>query len=326
MLCISLNTTNPHVNLATEELMLKYFDRDIFMLWRNDNTIVVGKHQNTMAEINHDFVKENDITVARRLSGGGAVYHDLGNLNFTFIKKDDNPRQADFQKYLQPIMEVLQNMGVNARFEGRNDLTIDGKKFSGNARTVYNNRVLVHGTLLFSSKMEALGKALQTNPLKYKDKSVKSVKSRVTNINEHLDEHMEVTSFRDYIMEQVMHKYGDAEQYTLTEQDKAIIDKLYKEKYATWNWNYGKSPNYNFRKAIRTDGGTIEIQLDVDKGIIKDAKFLGDYFNSEPIENLENALVNIPHDREQVKERLEQFNTEVYFHKVSSEEILQGMF
>lgn len=326
MLCISLDTTNPHVNLATEELLLKYFNRDIFMLWRNDNTIVVGKHQNTMAEINHEYVKENKITVARRLSGGGAVFHDLGNLNFTFIKRDDNPRQADFQRYLQPVLDVLHNMGINAKFEGRNDLTIEGKKFSGNARTVYKDRVLVHGTLLYSSKMEDLGKALQTNPLKYRDKSVKSIKSRVTNINDHLDRPMDVTEFRDHIMEQVMSKYEDAEHYQLTDENLEHISKLYEEKYSTWEWNYGKSPNYNFRKAIRTEGGTIEVQLNVDKGMIKDVKFLGDYFNSEPIENLENALIDLPHESAWVEEKLATFNIDEFFHKVSQKEIMEGLF
>jgi len=326
MLCISLDTTNPHINLATEELMLKHFDRDVFMLWRNDNTIVVGKHQNTLAEINYDYVKENNITVARRLSGGGAVFHDLGNLNFTFIKKDDNPRQADFHRYLQPILEVLQEMGVNAKFEGRNDLTIDGKKFSGNARTVYQNRVLVHGTLLVSSKMEDLAKALQTNPVKYQDKSVKSVKSRVTNIQEHLDKPMGVIEFRDHIMDQVMGMYSDSESYELTADDQVLVDQLYRDKYSTWEWNYGKSPNYNFSKTIRTDGGTIEVQLDVQQGVIKNARFLGDYFNSAPVENLENALKEVPHEHKNVKETLQQFNIEEYFHKVTPEALMEGMF
>ena len=183
MLCIKNDNTNPYFNLAAEEYVLRNFKENCFMLWRNRPSIIVGKHQNTLAEINVDYVKEKNIDVVRRLSGGGAVFHDLGNLNFTFIKNAEKEEAlVDFKKYVEPVLEVLQHLGVNAKFEGRNDIMIDGKKISGNAEHVFKKRVLHHGTLLFSSQMADLSNALKVNPLKYQDKGGKSVRSRVTNL------------------------------------------------------------------------------------------------------------------------------------------------
>ncbi len=175
MRCIKNPETNPYFNLAAEEYVLKNFNDDCFMLWRNRPSIIVGKHQNTLSEININHVKENNIDVVRRLSGGGAVFHDLGNLNFTFIKNVNNESNlVDFKKYTQPIIDVLKHLGVDAKFEGRNDIMINGRKVSGNAEHVFKRRVLHHGTLLFSSVMADLSKVLKVNPLKYQDKGVKS--------------------------------------------------------------------------------------------------------------------------------------------------------
>ncbi|PKP15313.1 MAG: lipoate--protein ligase, partial [Bacteroidetes bacterium HGW-Bacteroidetes-22] len=201
MLCIKDSNTDPYFNLAADEYVMKNFKEDCFMLWRNEPSIIVGKHQNTLAEINVDYVKENSIKVVRRITGGGAVFHDLGNLNFTFIRNSEEGAQVDFRKFTQPIIDVLQKIGINAVFEGRNDLTIDGKKFSGNAEHVWKKRTLHHGTLLFSAVITDLSAALKVNPLKFNDKAVKSVRSRVTNISEHLKEKMDVLEFRDRIME-----------------------------------------------------------------------------------------------------------------------------
>ena len=174
MLCIINTNTKPYFNLAAEDYVLRNFKDDCFMLWRNKPSIIIGKHQNTLAEINLEYVKDNNIDVVRRLSGGGAVFHDLGNLNFTFIKNaKDEGSLVDFKKYIQPILEVLQSLGVNAKFEGRNDIMIDGKKISGNAEHVFKRRVLHHGTLLFLSQIADLSKALKVNPLKYQDNGVK---------------------------------------------------------------------------------------------------------------------------------------------------------
>lgn len=326
MLCIIRHETDPYFNLAAEEYVLKHFSRDTFMLWRNGPSIIVGKHQNTLAEINVDYVKENQIKVVRRLSGGGAVFHDLGNLNFTFIASDEDHKLVDFRKFTRPILEVLQKMGIEARFEGRNDLTIDGRKFSGNAEHVYKNRVLHHGTLLFSSQMSDLSNALNVDPDKFQDKAVKSVRSRVTNISEHLKEPMTVLEFRDKVMEHVMESTPGAEMYSFTDEDIAAIHKLKEEKYGTWEWNFGYSPRYNFRKTVKTDGGKLEVALEVNNGIIENAKFYGDFFNKLDPAEIERALAGTMHNEQAIVEKLNGFEISDYFLKVTREEFISTLF
>ncbi|MFO7864644.1 MAG: lipoate--protein ligase [Salinivirgaceae bacterium] len=326
MLCIKSTTNNPAFNLATEEYLLKHKNEECFYLYINQPSIIVGKHQNTLAEINVDYVKQQNIDVIRRLSGGGAVFHDPGNLNFTFIKKGEKDKLVDFRKYTQPILDVLVKHGVEARFEGRNDLTIEGKKFSGNAEHVYQNKILHHGTLLFSSKLPDLSKALRVNPLKYKDKAVKSIRSRVTNISVHLKNPLTLQQFEDSIVEHVRDMYADSRIYELTEEDKAAIQKLVDEKYGTWQWNFGYSPEYNFQKGMKTEGGHIEVNLDVQKGLIKKAKIYGDFFNTKDIQELENLLQGLPHDYNQLNEQLKAIDISEYFSNVTREEFIDGLF
>lgn len=326
MLCIIRHETDPYFNLAAEEYVLKNFERDTFMLWRNEPSIIVGKHQNTLAEINADYVKENKIKVVRRLSGGGAVFHDLGNLNFTFIASGENHQLVDFRKFTQPILEVLQKLNIEAKFEGRNDLTIEGRKFSGNAEHVYKNRVLHHGTLLFSAIMADLSSALKVDPDKFQDKAVKSVRSRVTNISEHLKEPLTVLEFRELILKHVMESTPGAELYSFTESDIAAISKLRDEKYISWEWNFGYSPKYNFRKAVKTNGGKLEVTLEVNNGIIEKARFYGDYFNKADPAEIESALSNTAHNEEAIREKLSGFNIPEYFLNVSSEELITSLF
>jgi lipoate-protein ligase A len=326
MLCIKSTTNNPAFNLATEEYLLKHKDEECFYLYINHPSIIVGKHQNTLAEINVEHVKKERIDVIRRLSGGGAVFHDPGNLNFTFIKKGEKDKLVDFRKYTQPILDVLVKHGVEAKFEGRNDLTIEGKKFSGNAEHVYQNKILHHGTLLFSSKLPDLSKALRVNPLKYKDKAVKSVRSRVTNISVHLKYPLTLQQFEDSIVEHVRDMYIDSRIYELTEEDKAAIQKLVDEKYGTWQWNFGYSPEYNFQKGMKTQGGHIEVNLDVHKGLIKKAKIYGDFFNTKDVQELENLLEGLPHDYNQLNEQLKAIDISEYFSNVTREEFIDGLF
>jgi len=327
MLIIRRHNTDPYFNLATEEYVLKEIKDDSFMLWRNAPSIIVGKHQNTLAEINLDYVRENNIKVVRRLSGGGAVFHDLGNLNFTFTMQGEGNNLIDFRKYTEPILEVLVKLGIDARFEGRNDLTIEGKKFSGNAMHIWKNKVLSHGTLLFSSHMPDLGAALNADPLKFKDKAVKSVRSRVTNISEHLITPMDVLEFSTLIENHIMEKYPDVVLYELTEKDHERIREMVQSKYGTWEWNFGYSPQYNFRKVLRTNNsGTLEFNIDVADGIIRDIKIFGDYFNMSDTEEIENVLRNVQHSEVKIREALAQYTISDYFNNLTLDEFMEGMF
>ncbi|MEE4196385.1 MAG: lipoate--protein ligase [Bacteroidales bacterium] len=327
MLCIKNPETNPYFNLAAEEYVLKNFKENCFMLWRNRPSIIVGKHQNTLAEINFEFVKQNNIDVVRRLSGGGAVFHDLGNLNFTFIKNANAQKNlVDFKKYTQPVIDVLRQLGVDAKFEGRNDIMIDGRKVSGNAEHVFKRRVLHHGTLLFSSVMLDLSKALKVNPLKYQDKGVKSVRSRVTNISDHLPGQMTVMEFHDKIFDFMVKSEKDAELYEYTADDLAKINQLVDEKYKTWDWNFGYSPKYNYEKLIRTNGGNLEVHLNVDRGIIENLKIYGDFFGEKDIEDIVNLLKHKKHQEEEIRQILEEIDFQKYFHNITIDEFISALF
>lgn len=328
MLCIYNPFTRPQFNLAAEEYFLKNFQDEVFMLWRNEPAIIVGKHQNTLAEINVDYVKANNIHVVRRLTGGGAVFHDLGNINFTFIMNTagDHTSAIDFRKYTLPILEVLQKLGIDARFEGRNDLTIEGKKFSGNAEHVHRNRILHHGTLLFSAKLPDLSAALNVDPMKFDDKAVKSVRSRVTNISEHLHQPLTVLEFKDRIMHHIMEMYADSQSYELSATDVEQINLLARDRYETWEWNFGQSPEYNLRKVIRTSGGQVEFDLLVTKGRIEKVKIFGDFFGKADVDEIEKALTGLMHHEEAIRACLAGFSINDYFNNITVDELLKAIF
>lgn len=323
MLCIYNPTTDAYFNLAVEEYMMNNFDEDIFMLWRNEPSIIVGKFQNSLAEINLDFVNEKGIKVVRRMTGGGAVFHDLQNLNYTFIESNS---KGNFRTFSQPILDVLQNLGVDARFEGRNDLMIDGQKFSGNAECVNNGRILHHGTLLFDTAMNDMSAALKVNPLKFEDKAVKSVRKRVTNISEHLKSPLTVMQFCDLIMDYVMKTKANCVKYEFSDADIAKIQKLRDEKYSKWEWNFGNSPKYSYSKMIRTKGGNIEVHLKIEKGKISDIKIYGDFFAKRDVAEFENLFRDVNHNESDVASVLSKINTEDYFLNIKKEDILNLMF
>ena len=270
MLCIDSYSLEPYFNQAAEEYFLKNTDDDVFMLWRNNNAIIVGKHQNTLAEINVNHVEHRGIKVVRRLTGGGAVFHDLGNINYTFIMGyGEEGAKVDFKKYNQPIIDVLSGLGVNAHFSGRNDILIGDQKFSGNAEFIYHQkqRVLHHGTLLYASEIKDISDALNVNPLKFEGKSRKSVRSRVTNISSHLKEDITLEQFRQKVMNHITDIYPDAIPYQLTAKDTAAIQKLADEKYSSWSWNYGHSPKYGLNAVLYIFVSmTLQLTLEVSKG------------------------------------------------------------
>ena len=324
MLLINNTNTNAYFNLAMEEYFLKNTNEDIFLLWQNENSIIVGKNQNTLSEINYDYVKENNIKVVRRLSGGGAVFHDLGNINFTFISCNDNSF-SDFKKFTMPIVEALKELNVHAEFSGRNDLLIDGQKFSGNSQYNYKNKVMHHGTLLFSSEINDLSNALKVKPSKFQGKSVKSVKSRVTNISSHLDKKMTVLEFKDYLMDFINKRDKNSHFYELNDKDVESINKLVEEKYSTWEWNFGYSPKYSLYNELKYPGGNVEFSLDVHDGLIKDIKFFGDFFGKEDISFIENKLRNVKHNEYSIKSALEDVDINNYFLNCNIDILVSGI-
>ncbi len=326
MIYINNTNTNPYFNMAVEEYILKEFNEDCFMLWRNNPCIIVGKNQNTLSEINLEYVKINNIPVVRRLSGGGTVFHDLGNLNFTFIKNNSEENFNNFRKFTTPILNVLNSLNINAEFSGRNDLTIEGKKFSGNAQYNYKNRVLHHGTLLFSSNITDLSKALQSKPLKFQDKSIKSVLSRVTNISSHLKQPLSILEFEALIKNYIIAENSSDSLYDFTDLDLANINKLAFEKYSTWEWNFGHSPKYNFINEKKFPFGTIEFNMQVQHGIIKAVSIYGDFFSKLDISDIEAKLIGINHVESEVKKVLSTFTISEYFSNAVVDDVLSCMF
>lgn len=326
MLCITDTTTDPYWNLAAEEHLLKNCDQPVFRLWRNEPSIIIGRYQNALAEINTEYVRQNGIKVVRRLTGGGAVFHDLGNLNYTFIdtKRPDEDTSAMFRRFTAPIIAALRTLDIDAALEGRNDLvireqiTIEGKseirsrKFSGNAICVHGDRVLQHGTLLFSASMTSLADALRTRPEKFIGKSVQSNRSRVTNISEHLpaDRNMSIDDFIAYLQEYIA---GSMTIHTYSEADLQKIKHLHDTRYATGEWNFGQSPRYSFSNTFRLPCGLFEVFLDVRGGIITDCRIMGDYFFIRPTEELCAAIVGTPHTHDAISATLSRFPLTEYF-------------
>lgn len=295
MLLIQRIQTNPYFNIAAEEYILKHFSEDVFMLWQNEPSVIIGKHQNTLAEINQEYVKQNNIPVVRRISGGGAVFHDLGNINFTFIKTIIGEDLVDFKRFIDPIISVLKDLGIDARLEGHNDIRINGLKCSGNAEHVFKNRVLHHGTILFSSDLSSLGIALHSAEERFSGRAVKSRRSQVTNIISHLSEEISLTEFIEKVYQ---HQFAIDQNnllYDLTDEDIYEIQKLADQKYKSWEWNYGYSPAYHYSNQVKD----LHCELDVSSGIITEAIL----YNTITLEHhiqVENGLKGVKHQSEEI--------------------------
>lgn len=302
MLIIRSDITNPFFNIASEEYLLKKVPDDVFLLYVNDPSIVVGKHQNTLAEINYRFVRENSIHVVRRLSGGGTVYHDRGNLNFAFIQHVEGKNLIDFKKYTAPIISILKKLGVNACFEGKNDLRVNGLKISGNAEHVFKKRVLHHGTILFDSDLNVLNEAIRVAPGRYRDKAVKSIRSVVTNIRPLLTKEMDMSGFIGYLETEFLKSTLDAKKYRFTKEDNQAIRKLIDEKYISWEWNFGYSPNYELVNDYTWDKD-YKINVTVEKGKITSVKIIDDR-GTLCFEDICNALIGLRHREESISNQL----------------------
>jgi len=320
--------TDPHLNLALEEYALRNFnyDHDYLLFYINEPSIIIGRNQNTLEEINHEYVQEHDIHVVRRISGGGAVYHDIGNLNFSFITNYDKKSLNNFRKFTQPVIRVLQSMGVHAELSGRNDIQVDERKISGNAQFSSVDRMFSHGTLLFDSDLSEVTNALDVKMSKIESKGHKSVRSRVANISEFIDDPMETRTFREKLLQGLYEDQNDFETYHLTENEWQAVRDLKKEKYDQWDWNFGKSPTFNIQRSRRFDAGEVDLRLDVENGHISNLKIYGDFFGKEPVENLEELLQGIRYDREEIEQLLEPVNIEEYFGAVPKDEFLELVY
>lgn len=321
---LDLTTTDPAWNLAVEEYVFEHLpkDRMYVMLWQNDHAIIIGKHQNTLAEINESYVKAQGIRVVRRLSGGGAVYHDMGNLNYTIIA-DAESNGLDFARFCDIVIRALAKAGVHAERNGRNDMTIDGKKFSGNAQYVRQGRIMHHGTILFDSNMSVLSGALQVDPSKIQSKGIKSVRSRVTNVRPYLPEDLTLEQFRAFLLESILEEFP-GEKYELTEADKIAIAASKDRRYGTWEWNFGYSPSCSVTKKQRFDGcGSVEAYIDMDKGCIRSISFRGDFFAAEDPSALADVLVGCPLEDAALKTRLQNHDVSRYFMGLDTEKFIQ---
>ena len=311
---LNLTTTDPAWNLAVEEYVFDHLPRDrmYVMLWQNDHAIIIGKHQNTLAEINESYVKEQGIRIVRRLSGGGAVYHDMGNLNFTVIA-DAEGEGLDFGRFCDIVIRALAKAGIRAERNGRNDMTIDGKKFSGNAQYIRQGRVMHHGTILFDSNMSVLADALQVDPSKIQAKGIKSVRSRVTNVRPYLPKDLTLEQFRTFLLESILEQFP-GEKYELTETDIAAISDIKDRRYGTWEWNFGYSPACTIIKKQRIEGcGTVGAYIDMDKGCIKTISFRGDFFAAEDPTQLAEVLAGCPLEEDALLRWLQNYDVSRYF-------------
>ncbi|MGG1676640.1 lipoate--protein ligase [Neobacillus sp. NRS-1170] len=320
--------TDPRINLAIEEYALKNLDinETYLLFYINEPSIIIGKNQNTIEEINTEYVEGNGIHVVRRLSGGGAVYHDLGNLNFSFITKDDGESFHNFRKFTEPVIKALQKLGVNAELSGRNDIEVQGRKISGNAQFSTKGRMFSHGTLLFDSEMDHVVSALKVKKDKIESKGIKSVRSRVANISEYLTEKITIEEFRSLILKYIFEGKGEISEYVLTVEDWEKIHQLSRERYQNWEWNYGKSPKFNLQHSHRFPVGSIDVRLEVNKGTIENCKIYGDFFGVGDVSELENKLKGVRYEKGEIDKVLIDIDTTYYFGKISKDEFINLIY
>ncbi|WP_020156708.1 lipoate--protein ligase [Caldibacillus debilis] len=320
--------TDPRINLAIEEYALKHLDinETYLLFYINRPSIIIGRNQNTIEEINTDYVEKNDIIVVRRLSGGGAVYHDLGNLNFSFITKDDGDSFHNFRKFTEPVIRALNKLGVKAELQGRNDIVVEGRKVSGNAQFSTGGRMFSHGTLLLNTELENVAKALKVKKEKIESKGIKSVRSRVANISEFLPEPMTIEEFRSFLLKNIFEGEEKIPEYVLTEKDWEKIDEISRNRYQKWEWNYGKSPKFNIQHSKRFPIGSIDVRLEVDKGIIQNCKIYGDFFGVGDVADIEKRLTGVRYDREAMAEALKDVDLKHYFGNIEREEFFAFLY
>ncbi len=295
MKIITSISKNPFFNIAAEEYLLKNFNEDIIYLYINQPSVICGKHQNMMAEINLDYAEKNNITLVRRISGGGTVYHDNGNLNFCFIQNVFDGNLVDFKRYILPIIELLVNLGIKAELGIKNDIKTEGKKISGNAEHIWKKRVLHHGTLLFDSNLDELQSVLSDNDNNYHSKAVKSNRSETTNIINYLKNTMSISDFQNCIINFFQKKIEGSQRYAFSEFENIQIESLAQQKYSTWEWIFAYSPKYNFKGIYPFQNQLIEIEIEVEKGYITKIEILNKKIGENLRSKIENELKGFKH-------------------------------
>lgn len=330
---LAMQTHDIRTNLATEEyLMNSGVMTPPFMLFYIEKPcIIVGRNQNTVEEINEDYCKQHGITITRRLSGGGAMYQDLGNLCFSFIVPADRQRFGDFKTLVQPIVDALHEMGATgAEVTGRNDIVIDGKKFSGNAMYTRNGKTFCHGTLMFDVDTNAVAGALKVPKDKIESKGIKSVRSRVTNLKPYLKpkfQNLDTAGFRDELIKRIYHvddlSQAQINEYQLTSKDQQAIHQIETDRYRDWDWVFGQSPAFTVKKRKHFDAGTIDARFEVQDGKIKMAKIYGDFFGVEDVHQLEKALIGKPYDVDAITKVLQSFDLNKFFNGIPTNDVIE---
>jgi lipoate-protein ligase A len=313
-LFITSKTNDPAFNLAAEEVLLRSHEENIIFFYINKPSVIVGKHQNTLSEINYGFLEKNNIPVYRRLSGGGTVYHDYGNINYCIIEKGEPGHLVDFVRATTPVVEALKDYGLDARHGKRNDLLAGYKKISGNACHVYKSRAMHHGTLLFNSDLSQLTESLKADATKFQDKSVKSVRSEVVNISELVHGEKNAETFLTKIGNSLQQKFK-AEPYLFSENDLEKIKNLIETKYNTWKWNYGYSPVYEFTKRTKSVNYIFSSKLKVEKGLIEEIEIKTSHPEKEKLQRIEERLRGQLHEKKKIEEKLmdldEEYRTDI---------------
>lgn len=302
MKLILRNSTNPYFNIAAEEHFLKNYDDDIIMFWQSSPSVIVGKHQNAMAEVNINFTTKNNIPIIRRISGGGTVYHDDGNINYTIITSSENREKlVDFVNFTKPIIGFLKTLGLNAVYGGKNNLSINGKKFSGNSAHVFKNRILNHGTLLFNTNISNLESSIESGDFNITDKSVKSIRAYVGNISDHLEHSISIDVFFEKLVQYFRGYFKIKSTTKISDNDVIKINELADNKYKLWEWNYGYSPSFNY--SFKNKGN--ELSMDIKKGeITKISLTCNQLYDSKICDN----LINMNYKQEDIEVILKKLN------------------
>ncbi len=321
---ITSNSNNPYHNLALEEVLFRNVEGSILYLWQNDNTIVVGKNQNTFEEINAAEVERQNINVVRRGTGGGAVYHDLGNLNFSVIVDIKEDEFYEYSSFLEPVIRALKYFKIEATLQGRNDLVVNGAKISGNAQMLSGNRVLHHGTLLINSDLSVLSAALKVSKSKLQSKGIKSVRSRVANISDVTSADINIQTLEKKIIEEYCGK--ESQELFLDDMFLQKVEKLAKDKYSSYAWVYGESPKSNFTSEKKFSFGTLKVYLDVENGFIKSCNFSGDFLDTRDISKVAKVLEGTVYLRKNIKDKLNEIHIEKYLKNMQANELTDMFF